>query len=66
MFIVVKSGIDGSFPLACPLVQYPLSAYMANESMPWHNQVKAEKCLDNEMALQLYLCSSLLALYPNC
>ena len=48
--------IDGSSsPLACPLVQYPPSAYMVNESMPWHNQVKEEKCLDNEMALQLSL-----------
>jgi hypothetical protein len=45
MFIVVKSGIDGSFPLACPLLcnTSPMSVYMANESMPWHhNQVKVE------------------------
>jgi len=34
----------------------PLFAYMVDENMPWHhNQVKEEKYLDSEMAVQLYL-----------
>jgi hypothetical protein len=56
MFIVVKSEIDGTtFPLACPLVQCLLwFVYMKDESMPWHIQEEEEeKCLDNEMALNL-------------
>ncbi len=35
VFIVVKSGIEGTFPLACPLVKFPLRfVYMTNESLP--------------------------------
>ena len=40
-------------------------ACMANESMPWHNQVKEEKCLDNDMVRQPYLYPSVLTLHPS-
>jgi hypothetical protein len=43
-------------------------ACMVDESMPWHIQVKEEKCLDNEMVpnptLSLFI--SLLIQYPSC
>ena len=66
MFIVVKSGIEGTFPLACPLVQFPRFVHMANESMPWHNPREEEKYLDNETVHLFCLGSSLLIRYPNC
>jgi hypothetical protein len=56
--------MEGTFPLAYPLVQFPLwFACMVNESIPWHNQAReGEKYWwDNKMApYQLYLYSSLL------
>jgi len=33
--------------------------------MPWHNQVKEEKYLDNEMVHQPCLYSAVLILYPS-
>jgi hypothetical protein len=44
MFIVVKSGIEGTFPLAWPLVLFPRFVYMVDENAPWHIQVEEEKC----------------------
>ncbi len=60
--------MEGTFPLACPLVQFPPRfACMVNESMPWHNQVKeGERRWDKKMAPnQLYLYSSLLYLVSH-
>ena len=42
LFIVVISGMDGNFPLACPCA-IPSICSMANESMPWYSQSKEEK-----------------------
>ena len=51
--------MSGTLHLACPCAIPPRFAYMVDESTLWHNQVKEEMYLDNEMADQLYLCSSL-------
>ena len=36
---------------------------MADENTPWRIKVKEEKCLDNEIDLQPYLCSSFNSVY---
>ena len=57
--------MDGTFPLSCPCV-IPSVCLMGDENMSWHGPKEEEKCLDNEMALQPCLYSSLLIRYPSC